>query len=448
VVAKVGGHLRHPGEYRLKHLLASAATGLLLLATAPATFAQTTDGYHSIQVFPVVVDSASFAQRFNFTTPNMFPVTLKTKFFPGDGTAQAANGPLACNDVVVPANNATVVASLKALCPGLPAGVTSFGFLHVQAAPSSDGMFADIPVFAAFSRVSNPAGNGFSVEAFAAHTFTAGTAVINGLRRMASTPSSPAFQTNCFLANINQLEPEGPPATRRVLYTLGQGGQAWNGFVDLAPGKLVRLLDVFAAAGAPAGDYNDAYLVLRPENATTDPDRPGLMSFCTVQDNTSFGADFRVGKTAYGSMGIGSNDGMAAREWASNKDVQDRAFAIGPGNSANTHVVYFKHPDTVQCQLLDATTYVPLTAAAGLEMRAADAALTEVLGGDNATSTGTIYLGDKPSHKGYNNRYLIEVESNETNTGVTRPYAIYCSSGSGNTFGYDIIKYQEAVDRF
>jgi hypothetical protein len=31
---------------------------------------------------------------------------------------------------------------------------------------------------------------------------------------------------------------------------------------------------------------------------------------------------------------------------------------------------------------------------------------------------------------------------------VTRPYALYCSSGSGNTFGYDIIKYQEAVDRF
>jgi hypothetical protein len=432
----------------LKKLLASAA-GLLLLASAPGARAQTTDGYHTIQVFPVVVDSASFAQRFNFTTPNLFPVTVKTKFFPGQGTAQAALGPLACNDVVIPANNATVVSSLRALCPGLPVGVTSFGFLHVQSAPSSDGMYSDIPVFAAFSRVSNPQGNGFSVEAFAAHTFTAGTAVINGLRRLAATSNSPAYQTNCFIGNINLLDPESVPTTRRVNYTLGQGGQSWNGFIDLKPGEQYRMLDVFATAGAPAGDYNDAYLVLRPADAQTNPERPGLMSFCTVQDNTSFGADFRVGKTAYGSMGIGSNDGMAAREIMSTKDVQDRVFEIAPGNSANTHIVYFRHPDTVQCRLLDPVTGAPLTAASGLEMRASDSDQLEAVGGDNQTGTGVIYLGDKvDSHNGYNNRYLIEVESNETNTAATRPYGLYCSSGSGNTFGYDIIKYKEAVDRF
>jgi hypothetical protein len=59
-----------------------------------------------------------------------------------------------------------------------------------------------------------------------------------------------------------------------------------------------------------------------------------------------------------------------------------------------------------------------------------------------------VYTGDKREHKGYNGRYLIEVESNETNEGVVRPYALYCASGSGNTFGYDLIKYKEAVDRF
>ncbi len=431
--------------------LASAAAGLLLLASATAVRAQSTDGYHSIQVFPVVVDSASFAQRFNFTTPNLFPVTVKVKFFPGDGTAQASTGPIACNDVVIPANNATVVPSLRALCPALVAG-TAFGFLHAQSAPSSDGMYSDIPVFAAFSRVSNPQGNGFTVEAFPAHTFTSATSVVNGLRRLAASGSSPAFQTNCFLANLNQLDPAGAPLPKRINYKLVYGGNEWNGFVDLPPGRLVRLLDIFATAGAPAGDYNDAGLILTASTpAGGDASRPGLMAFCTVQDNTSFGADFRVAKQAYGSLGIGSNDGMAARESVSKQDAQGRVFRILDGHSANTHVVYFKHPDTVQCQLLNPTTFAPLTAASGLEMRAAPQGATsedDVAGGDNQTGTGPVYLGDKPARGGFNARYLIEVESNETNEGNFRDYALYCASGSGNTYGYDIIKYQENVDRF
>jgi hypothetical protein len=432
----------------MKNLLALAAAGMILYGSSQPAVAQTTDGYHSIQVFPLVVDSASFATRFNFTTPNAFPVTVRTQFFPGKDTEQAKLGPRTCNDVVIPARGGAVVTSLRALCPGLPAEFTAFGFLHMQAADSSDGMMADIPMFAAYSRISNPEGNGFSVEGFAAHTFTSATSVITGLRRMIATPANPAFQTNCFLANMNELDPEGAPITKRVNYTLHHGGNTWGGFVELPPGSLVRMLDIFATAGAPDGDYNDAALVVTPHNAQTDPHRPGLMSFCTVQDNTSFGADFRVGKSAYGSMFLGSNDGTAAREIVQKKDVQGRVFEIGAGSSANTHVVYFKHPDTVQCRLLHPVTFAPLTAAYGLEMRASDSDQEEAVGGDNQTGTGLIYLGDKPSHYGYNNRYLIEVESNETNEGNVRPYALYCASGSGNTFGYDIIKYKEDEDRF
>ena len=431
----------------MKTFLAITASTLLLLGFGGQANAQSTDGYHSIQVFPVVVDTPSFAQQFNFTTPNPFPVVVKTRFFPGDGTAQAAIGPVTCNNVNIGALGVMTVTSLRALCPALVAG-SAFGFLHMQAQDSSDGMFSDIPVFAAFSRVSNPQGNGFSVESFAASTFTSATTVVNGLRRLASGPSSPAFQTNCFVANMNQLDPDGPPVAKAVNYTMRIGATTYAATVNLLPGQLVRLLDVFAAIGAPAGDHNNIAAVFQAQGPLNDPDRPGLMSFCTVQDNTSFGADFRIGKTSYGTLGIGTNDGMAARETASKADAQGRVFEIGPGSSANTHVVYFRHPDTVQCQLLNPVTFAPLTAASGLEMRAADAALTTVVGGNNATSTGTIYTGDKPSHKGYNNRYLIEVESNETNAAGVRPYAIYCSSGSGNTFGYDIIKYKEAEDRF
>jgi hypothetical protein len=81
-------------------------------------------------------------------------------------------------------------------------------------------------------------------------------------------------------------------------------------------------------------------------------------------------------------------------------------------------------------------------------MRASDSEQLEAVGGDNQTGTGLIYLGDKTDHGGINDRYLIEVESNETNTAADRKYALYCSSGSGNTYGYDLIKYKEAIDRF
>ena len=229
-------------------MFAAGAAGLMLLALAPDARAQSTDGYHSIQVIPVVVDSASFAQRFNFTTPNQFPVTVQVKFFPGDGTAQAATGPVTCNDVAIPANGAIVVSSLRTLCPGLVSG-TAFGFLHLQSAPSSDGMFSDIPVFAAFSRVANPQGNGFSVEAFPAHTFTSASSVVTGLRRLASTSNSPAYQTNCFMANMNWLDPETTPVAKTVKYTVVYGGNEWNATVNLMPGQFVRLLDIFATVG-------------------------------------------------------------------------------------------------------------------------------------------------------------------------------------------------------
>jgi hypothetical protein len=433
---------RHVEGKVLRNPLTRAVAGLLLAASCGA-HAQSTDGHHSIQVVPVVVDSASFAQRFTLSTPNAYPVGVSARFLPGTGTAQAAAGAVSCNSLVIPAAGSTSVASLRTLCPGLVAGA-AFGFLVLKAADSTDGMYSDIPVFAAYSRVSNPQGNGFSVEAFPAHTFTSATTAVTGARRLAATANAPAFQTNCFIAQMNRLA--GPPtmAATRVHYRVEHGSGEWASFVDVLPGQLVRLLDVFATAGAPAGDYEDARVVFDPDNAAG---WPAILSFCTVQDNTSFGADFRVAKTTQGTLGMASQDGLAAREIVRKSDAQGRAFEIGTGASANTHVVYFRHPDTVQCRLLHPVSLAPLTAASGLEMRLYDTALMDA-GGDLKTATGTIYLGDKQERGGRNERYLIEVESNESNTGVTRPYAIYCASGSGNTFGYDIVRYQESVDRF
>jgi hypothetical protein len=50
---------------------------------------------------------------------------------------------------------------------------------------------------------------------------------------------------------------------------------------------------VFAAAGAAPGDHTN----VRAQFTRTSAETLDLIGFCTVQDNTSFGADFRIAKS-------------------------------------------------------------------------------------------------------------------------------------------------------
>ncbi len=58
--------------------------------------AQSIDGYHTIQVFPVVVDSTTFTQRFTFRNPNGVAVTIAPSYWLGTGTAQASVDAIGC----------------------------------------------------------------------------------------------------------------------------------------------------------------------------------------------------------------------------------------------------------------------------------------------------------------------------------------------------------------
>ncbi len=411
-------------------------------ASAPAS-AQTTDGYHSIQIFPIVVDNTSFAQRFNFRNPNSAPVTINTKFFPST-TVTATQ--MTCNPVVVQPGKTAMVRSLRDLCPGMAAG-TQFGYLY-----TSETSGANLP-YAAFSRVSNPLGNGFTVEAFPAHTFTSADVVVNGIRRLAAQNGQPAFQTNCFVGNLNDITPANIPYSTPIHYTIydSTGNVIGQGDLSLAPGQDVRLSDIFATGLAPPGDYDDASIKFEELGI----DEPGLMAFCTVQDNAFFGADFRVAKQesgagveAYPGDIVGGQDNHVARETLNSIDMVGRNFAIGTGVSSNTHVVYFRHPDYVQCEIIDPATGVRALPGYGLEMRMLDTNGLLVAGGNNSTGFGEVYLGDKTDrNSGANTRYRIEIEDSETNTGSTRPYKLHCQSGSGHSLG-DIIRYQEAIGRF
>jgi hypothetical protein len=419
----------------MRSFLALAIAGLVL--AAPAARAQTTDGYHGDQVFPVVVDTGSFAQRFSFRNPTQADLTLWVAYYPADGTS--ASQMYCTQDLVLPAQSGLAFASLRALCPTLPSG-SQFGFLRVTARSPSTFYPA---VFAGFSRVANPQGNGFAVEPFATSQFTSATSVVTGLRRLAKTGSAPAFQTNCFVGNLD----EGLPATP-IHYTLtsAAGATLGSGDLNLAGGQFVRLLDVFAAA--PAGDYDDASIRFEE----LGPKEPGVLAFCTVQDNTSFGADFRIAKQELADGGLtglatvtGPQDTLASRETRLKQDPLQRPYALPAGRaSTNEHSFYFRHPDYVACGLEDAQTGAPLTAAAKLELQLVDwSGSNAVAGGAGITSFGPVYLGDKTDRSGGSNtRYRVIVrDSAGADTTAVRNYQLHCRSGSGHTLG-EFVRYQ------
>lgn len=418
----------------LRTILRGPALALsVCLCATTATRAQTTDGYHAIQVLPVVVDTASFTQRITIRNPYQVTLTLFTEYYPAEGTAQTT--PMTCNMLGVNFRSAVTFDGLRSICPGLAPG-SNFGTLVIR---------STLPrAFSVYSRVSNAQGAGFSVEGFAAHTFNPGVAAVTGLRRLAATATSPAYQSNCFVGSLVQYnDPDAPAVDVNIEFSQDN---VFIGFMKVAvkPGQLIRLLDVFAAAGMTQGDLDDVTVRFGPATGTL----PALIAFCTVQDNTSFGADFRIGKTELGtSSQVGWNDNTVVRTMRVGGDYQFpgsdsvRPFAIPAGASRNVHTLYFRHPDIVSCGLLDPQTEAPLVLAYGLELRllAMPSGGTEwqaIAGGNDTTSFGPMYLGDKGQfNDGFSSRYLLEVESNGRNVGASRPYKLACSSGSGHTQG-------------
>ncbi|CAN5347747.1 hypothetical protein BH11PSE14_BH11PSE14_09030 [soil metagenome] len=431
----------------------TALAAAILITTglcAPRASAQSTDGYHSIQVFPVVVESASFAQRFTFRNPDTAQaLSISPRFFPGTGITPTTS--LACPTFSVAADSDRVFNSLTDLCPGIPAG-NVYGYVYTAEASAQN-----LP-YAGFSRVTNPLGNGFTVEAFPAHTFTSADSTVTGLRRISASGSSPAFQTNCFIGNLNDVTPPTTPVNTQVFYTLYTSTGTQIGAtttVNLVPGTLTRLLDVFAAVGA-VGDYDN----VRAEFEEVGSGEPGLMTYCTVQDNSSFGADFRIGKQEEGFSSqyssIGAQDDQVSRDSVASEDVlfsglvTPRQFDLPGGLFSNTHVIYFRHPDRIQCELVDPNTSVRLTADDSMEMRVLDAAGNLVAGGDGVIGFAEVYLGDKTDRNfGANGRYTIEVEGTGTGlrSNMQRAYGIHCQSGSGHTVA-DMVRYHDAVTRF
>jgi hypothetical protein len=210
-----------------------AATLALSLALLPASLCAQQLGYSSGLAIPLIAQTPSYASQIFIHNPGAGEVRIGLTYV--DATGSATPGPVSCNTVPVPGGN-VVQTSLGAVCP-LIAG-SNFGVLV-----ASPGFLV-----ALYSRIQTPSGNGFSVEGMM-DSCCQGIREVVGLGRQAAAPG---YQSNCFIFNEEQR------SGRIVVTLVGGAGQAIvTQIVNLAPGEFVRMLDVFAALGAPAGDYGN-----------------------------------------------------------------------------------------------------------------------------------------------------------------------------------------------
>uniref|UniRef100_UPI0036D3A166 hypothetical protein n=1 Tax=Streptomyces mirabilis TaxID=68239 RepID=UPI0036D3A166 len=360
--------------------------------------AQTADGYGTVLRLPLVVNSSSYSSTIFVRNAGTATASVKMTYYGAPGTPFAGERP--CTTLTV-APNAVVSGNLADFCAVPVSATSNYGQLALV-----EQSAANIPI-SAFSRIQSFAGTGFSVEAFKIGSFASGAneSVVTGQRRQAA---SPGYQSNCFVASIN----EPVQVTWQLRDT--SGSQLGNQQVtNLSANETVRILDVFTAVGAPAGDYSNVQATFR---GTTPTANPAFAAYCTTQENATLGGDFRIAKTADPqddrSKKIGTSSSSALGTLLGLLSGQDR-FGL-----------YLQAPDYVSCR-------IDGTGAPQLEMRLEDPQGNVIAGGNNINSFQKVYLGERSTHNnGVNGLYVLKVESRNL-LSLMINYGVTCETGNG-----------------
>ena len=261
----------------LQTAIAAALIGSALAATPAA--AQTAFGSSTTIVFPVAANTSTFTTTVTLYNPNVSDVTVGLDFFDANNTLVPGSKP--CNDILVPANG-SVAFTLQSQCTLDPA-TSHFGPLIATDNAGTNQIFG-------YSRVENTASHGFSIEGFPSDNFATDTTNVTGL--VGSTNPGPAHQSNCFVTS------QADAITYDMKLFDGATGAQIGSTVSgsLNAFEQIRYLDVFSASpngvGAAAGEYSN----VRAEFTRTSAGSQQMVAFCTVQDNATLGADFRIAK--------------------------------------------------------------------------------------------------------------------------------------------------------
>lgn len=361
--------------------------------------AQTADGFGTILRLPLVVNSSTYSSTIYVRNAGTATASVKMTYYGAPGTPFAGERP--CTTLSV-APNAVVSGNLADLCAVPVSASSNYGQVAFE-----EQSAANIPI-SGYSRIQSFSGAGFSVEAFKVGSFVSGAneSVVTGLRRQAAAPG---YQSNCFIGSFGEAA--------QVTWQLrdSSGSQLGNQqVVNLSANETVRILDVFTAVGAPAGDYSNTQATFR---GTTASANPAFAAYCTTQENVGFGGDFRIAKTADPqddrSKKIGTSSSSALGTLLGLLSGQDR-FGL-----------YLQAPDYVSCR-------IDGTGAPQLEMRLEDPQGNVIAGGNNINSFQKVYLGDRGARNGgVNGLYVLKVESRNL-LSLMINYGVTCESGNGS----------------
>ena len=390
----------------------SAFAFALLLSFAGGSHAQV-DLLATTHLIPVVASTASFISEISIVNAAGTALTLNMTFY--EAETSLTPGQKVCTPVNVPADGALTVrlAGVGGQCTLVPGSHHGFVILS-DASPAKEGLFA------AYSRVSNPQGLGFSVEGIPIGHIGGGEtdSYVPAVKRAAATAQTPAYQSNCFVATLDDA----------VDYTIHvyAGGGDYTITGTLLPYQMRRYLDIFAAAGVPAGDWFD--VVVQFEKTTPAQVKNTLLAFCTVQDNTSFGADFRIARNYYGGdwsrlrlvcqgLNFDSSDCTTLKA--------NPPTLLNPGIKAQFLTMLYA-PDTVNCRLVSPQL-------ANLEMRLASILPPAIIAGGNDQTSFSYVTGPRSAiNNGIHPFYVIEVGPREGTT-PTYPlqFGMRCFAGNG-----------------
>lgn len=239
--------------------------------SADFRFAKPDDAAAPMFVVPAVASTGSYVSEVYVRNPASTALTVGVTLDEANQASQP--GPRVCAPLPVP-GNATRLLSLATQC-GLDAQ-PHFGTLMLEDASSPR-----THPFSVYSRTQTLAGVGFSVEGVPIGSFDGTTRFVTGLQR---TSEPPDFQSNCFIGALDV------PVQYAIQLTTGDGAPFGTPLAGvLAPHEVVRYLDVFASAGAPAGDYAETVARF----SVSDGASP-YVGFCTMQESVTFGADLRL----------------------------------------------------------------------------------------------------------------------------------------------------------
>ena len=388
----------------------------LLGASAPS-IAQTTAGAGSVIVIPVVAQTSSYATEIFVRNPNAASITLNVKFY--EALTSATPGLHLCTQLSVQPS-LTVPFTLASQCT--PSAGSHHGMLVLE-----DSAAQKINLFYAYSRAQTPSGNGFSVEGFPIGNFSGANADAIGLKRQAA---SPVYQTNCFIAAL------GEAINYQILLRDGSTNAPIGGTIagSLQPYEMIRYLDIFASAGASAGDYVN----VRASFSVSDANKPQYAGFCTVQESTFFGADFRIAK---------SEDALDQRQKRLTCFAQDSCGSVSTLNPAqitnvstkNIHWLIIAQPDYVKCDLVSdrlSDLEIQLREPGDVFTAPVFPSSPPYSSGGTGQTSFYIFSGQRgdPLTLGVDTRWFIDVSFREGgNSTVPINYGITCHSGNGVT---------------